>query len=109
MGVLGKSIANDRSHRQLIAMLTKNLKTPKDLWSGKNPHYNHLRPFVCETYAHVPWRPLPKVGSELFTKGPFLGIRLEHGQSFLSATGGYRGEDHLLWIGFGQVMSSMCQ
>ena len=27
---------------------------PKELWTGKMPHYAHLRVFGCKAYAHVP-------------------------------------------------------
>ena len=29
-------------------------KIPEELWSGKKPHYDHLRVFGCKAYAHVP-------------------------------------------------------
>ena len=27
---------------------------PEQLWTGKKPHYDHLRVFGCEAFAHVP-------------------------------------------------------
>ena len=75
-------------------MLANNLKILEDMWSRKNPNYNHLRSFGCKTCAHVPWKPSPKVGFELFTGEFFLGIRPKHEQSFPGAIGGHRGGDH---------------
>jgi hypothetical protein len=28
-------------------------KIPEDVWSGKPPHYDHLRVFGCPAYAHI--------------------------------------------------------
>ena len=32
----------------------KGLKVAQELWTGKTPHYDHLRVFGCEAYVHVP-------------------------------------------------------
>ena len=32
----------------------KGLKVAQEVWTGKTPHYDHLRVFGCEAYAHVP-------------------------------------------------------
>jgi transposase InsO family protein len=28
-------------------------KIPEEVWSGKPPHYDHLRVFGCPSYAHI--------------------------------------------------------
>ena len=33
---------------------TIGLKVAQELWTGKTPHYAHLRVFGCEAYVHVP-------------------------------------------------------
>src|SRR5271170_6776655 len=40
-------------HNRLPNSSIKN-KTPHELWFGKVPTYDHLRPFGCITYAHIP-------------------------------------------------------
>ena len=43
-----------------VHIINRSPSTPLDfqilekLWLGKEPHYNHLRVFGCEAYAHVP-------------------------------------------------------
>ena len=52
------------------------LKVPQALWSRKEPAYDRLRIFGCESYAFIPWEKRTKISPDA-TKCIFLGYKTD--------------------------------